>query len=120
MSKNVEYEKPIEYDMEPLYTLQVNLNSRTKQLNIWVDIVLGYFRCHRIYELSTDAFYDLQLFNNTKIRRRLNRDFITIIMEELLSLDYASWSNRDKSKLLVYWRTPKQWARIIYEYVYKA
>lgn len=57
------------------------------------------------------------LFKNDKIQRQLTRDALMTVLNDLEMNGHLEWSDkRTKSKFLIHWKTPGQWAKIIYKY----
>lgn len=77
---------------------------------------------------STTINDQSELFYNAKINRRLNLDFITEIFHHMISNYVADWYNEDvlnnyqrksnlKNAVVIYWKTPEEWASLILQYV---
>lgn len=65
-------------DFPPFYTLQPNLETRSKQLSIWKDYILDFSRSNRKFTLDYD------IFSNPSINRNCNSEFINMIIQELI------------------------------------
>ncbi|EFA78377.1 vacuolar protein sorting 25 [Heterostelium album PN500] len=110
---------PSYYNREPFFTLQPILNTQKKQLQMWQELILSYTRYHKIYELDINEYIKRgsELFNNEKIKRKLSQETIVAIFNEIVDSGYGEWLDKDKSRALVWWRKPDEWASIIYQWV---
>ena len=72
------------YDFPPLYTLQVNAQSRQKQLETWAEIILGECAATRQPMVDVATF---GLFRNDKIDRTLSPDDAKVVMDFLVKSD---------------------------------
>ena len=61
------FQWPWQYDFSPFFTLQTNLDTRSKQIEAWCDLVLAYYRHIRAYTMDINEAQSSPLFNNTKI-----------------------------------------------------
>lgn len=127
-----EFELPKIHTFPPLYTKQPNLTVLQKQLDTWGEIILKYCEHYKITSLSLqgsvlgtqldnlDTLALPLLFVNKNINRQVSDDFRGIIFKHLIhKLHRAEYINpkQPDAGILVYWRTPTEWANIIYSYV---
>jgi ESCRT-II complex subunit VPS25 len=97
-------------------TLQPVLNTRTKQMQSWCELILDFARHHKLYCLNIpEAVATSPLFNNNKIQRRLSVDVARIFLDYVVSKNFGEWLDKEKNNILLYWRTPEEWANIIYK-----
>jgi len=111
------YEFPQIYNMTPFFTLQPVLNTRTKQIEMWTNLILDYIRYHHIHQLSVREVSTSPLFFNSVINRRLTVNNIVLMIDHLVEKGNAEWIGKDKDRVIIYWRTPAEWANLIYQYV---
>ena len=50
-----------------MFRLQPNLDTRQKQIDAWMSLVLAYHRYHKKYTLDVTEIQSSPLFNNTSI-----------------------------------------------------
>ncbi|KAJ3020507.1 Vacuolar protein-sorting-associated protein 25 [Thoreauomyces humboldtii] len=130
------YAFPSIHDFPPFYTIQPTLSTRGKQLQLWCDIILQYCAATKTPSLSTSTTgpspsspsspsgsapsASAALFTNDKIRRRLDRDAITTIIDELVKQGNAEWDHPTKrDSCLVMWRKPEQWAAAVAKWAFE-
>jgi ESCRT-II complex subunit VPS25 len=128
-------EWPWQYDFPPLYTLQPNEDTRAKQVEAWSDLILGYCKANKLYQLSSNDLQKLELFNNKKIDRRCSLELADAVLNALANRGNAEWIGPNNKSLspnkkqpagqpslahancLILWNTVAEWASIVYEYV---
>ena len=66
-------------EFPPFYTLQPNLDTKNKQLNLWKEYILQISLKNRLWIL------DYKIFKNSKINRSCSPEFINLIIEELVN-----------------------------------
>lgn len=111
---------PWQHSFPPFYTQQPHAETRLKQLETWRQIVLDY--CRRKGQTSIDVveIATSDLFNNQAINRRVDGDFLNVILSHLQSKGNLEWSDKTKRRAHIYWRSPEEWARLIYAFVSKS
>ncbi|XP_065888714.1 vacuolar protein-sorting-associated protein 25-like [Dysidea avara] len=110
------FEWPWQYSFEPFFTIQPNPDTREKQLDAWCDLVLAYCKYTREYVLDVKTVATSTLFNNDQIKRRLSIEGVQAVLERLELKGHLEWQDSSKSRCLVMWRTPEEWANIIYHW----
>ena len=134
---------PWQYSFPPFFTLQINEDTKRKQLEAWCDLVLAYCQRKRIFQLDLVQAQSNELFNNRKIDRKCPLDLQVAIVEHLVKQNRAEWlpdgdssssspvssphKKRDqqqqqppkRTKCLVFWLTLDEWAAQISQYVNK-
>ena len=122
-------EWPWQYSFPPFFTLQVNEDTKKKQLDAWCDLVLTYSKHNRIFQLDLAESQSTELFMNKKIDRKCSTDLVNVIVDELIKRGRADWVTNDvtasrnsknppaKSKVFILWHTLDEWAKIVYEFV---
>lgn len=90
-----------------------------KQAELWGSVILGYCQHKRIFALDIDAAEKTVLFNNESIKRKLNKEAITFFLDHLVGQGKAEWTDkRAKKRCIIFWRTPNEWADIIWKWVF--
>ncbi|EGC35872.1 hypothetical protein DICPUDRAFT_32729 [Dictyostelium purpureum] len=119
MNSSESFQFPLYYNKEPFFTIQPIINTRKIQLQMWQDLILAYSRSNKIYELDLNESIktNLNLFNNEKINRKLSRDSLKIIFDDIIENGYAEWIDKEKNRVLIMWRKPEEWASLIYKWV---
>ena len=112
-----QFEWPALYSYPPFYTLQTNLDTRTKQIDAWCTLILNFFRHNKLYILDvTEVLTSSELFNNSKLKRALSRETATVMLNTLETRGNLEWQDKEKTRCLVMWRTPKEWGALIYQW----
>ncbi|KAF2073009.1 hypothetical protein CYY_005687 [Polysphondylium violaceum] len=113
------FQFPVYYNKEPFFTVQPVLDTRKKQFQMWRDLILQYCSSLKIYEL--DLLESIKsnsiLFFNQKINRRLSIESLKLIIQDIVDNGYAEWLDKDKSRVLILWRKPEEWASLLYKWV---
>ncbi|KAI8819178.1 ESCRT-II complex subunit-domain-containing protein [Fimicolochytrium jonesii] len=115
---------PSIHDFPPFYTIQPTISTRTKQLQLWCEILLQYCAATRTSELLVAPAAMNQdpmtqaVFANERIRRRLNREAIQQIVDELVQQGQAEWDSPAKDQCLIYWRKPEDWGAQVYKWAF--
>lgn len=90
---------PWQYDFPPFFTLQPNSDTRAKQLEAWVELVLAYFKATRSYLLDVNEAGSSPLFSNKeKKRERIER--LCLGMSWFLSSETETASHQPRPLLL--------------------
>lgn len=125
-------EWPWQYSFPPFFTLQINEDTKKKQLDAWCDLVLAYCKQTRSFQLDLIESQSSELFNNKKIDRKCSLELIAVIIDELVRRSRAEWiinnselvnsksssnNTKTKSKAFILWHTLDEWSKIIYEFV---
>ncbi len=111
-------ELPWQYSFPPFFTLQINEDTKRKQLDAWCDLVLNYCKHNRIFQLDASDYQNFELFSNKKIDRKCSPELVNVIFDELVRRGKSEWVNLKQSKkCFILWYTLDEWARIIYDYV---
>jgi ESCRT-II complex subunit VPS25 len=110
------FEWPWQYNFPPFFTLQPNLDTRRKQVDAWTSLILAYCRHHRKYTLDVAEALTSPLFNNTTIGRKLSPDTVYILLDDLQKKGHVEWTDKSRRQCLVMWRTPQEWAQLIYRW----
>lgn len=125
-------EWPWQYNFPPFFTLQLNEDTKKKQIDAWCDLILKYCREKRIFQLDLAETLNTELFSNSKIDRKCSPELINEIFEQLLQKNRAEWimppslssknnktsqQNSTNRKCYIYWHTLDEWAKLIYDYV---
>ncbi|KAH7715616.1 CRE-VPS-25 protein [Aphelenchoides avenae] len=110
------FQWPWQFDFPPFFTIQPNLVTREKQLQAWARLVIDYCQFHRVYALDINELVKSELFNNTKIGRRLDETGIRTVFNYLEQQKHVEWTDKAKNRCHIYWRRPDEWGQLIYEW----
>lgn len=72
---------PEYYSFKPFFTLQVIKETRIKQINLWITLILSYHKHHKLTQMIPSSF---TLFKNEAIRRELTSEGRHCIIEEMI------------------------------------
>ncbi|XP_031558180.1 vacuolar protein-sorting-associated protein 25-like [Actinia tenebrosa] len=112
-----QFEWPWQYNFPPFYTLQPNLDTRNKQLDAWCDLILSYYKNKKAYMLDVTEAMSSELFYNKKINRKLSKEALDTILEELNKKGNLEWEDKTKQRCHVMWRKPEEWAALIFKWI---
>ncbi len=65
------FQWPWQYNFPPFFTIQPNLDTRSKQIDAWCSLVLEFHKHSKKYELDVKEATASSLFRNDKINRIL-------------------------------------------------
>lgn len=108
----------------PFYTLQPNLTTRARQLELWSALVTSYCAHHRLFRLSLSS-PPADLFANASIKRSLKPADTRAVLDHMsqpANGPRAEWINsttrgETSNTCYIYWKTPTEWADQIYAFV---
>lgn len=66
------FQWPWQYHFPPFFTVQVNSDTRAKQLEAWCQLVLDFHRARKSYVLDTNEAQSSPLFSNEELNRILS------------------------------------------------
>ncbi|KAI9591549.1 vacuolar protein sorting 25 [Syncephalis fuscata] len=98
MSKSAErFDFPAIHQFPPFYTRQPTDATRTRQLEIWSDLLLAYAQHTR--------------------QTCLSRDLLIEIIEISVNKGDVAWIDTAKTEVFIYWRRPDAWGQLIYNWI---
>ena len=122
-----QFELPSIYDFPPFFTRQPNENTWAAQRGIWISLILSYFKHLRLYKLdctSATSIDQVDLFRNKSINRQLKPEVLQEIVGVMIregTAEAVTWNSvagkMIPAEVLIYWRTPSEWANYIAEWV---
>uniref|UniRef100_T1JMR6 Vacuolar protein-sorting-associated protein 25 n=1 Tax=Strigamia maritima TaxID=126957 RepID=T1JMR6_STRMM len=115
-----DFQWPWQYNFPPFFTFQPNLNTRKKQVDAWRSLILSYHKFYKQYVLDTTEAQNSPLFYNVELNKSIGKlpvDVIQIILEDLRQKGDCEWIDKQKKRCYVYWRTPSEWGKQIYDWV---
>lgn len=107
---------PWEYQFPPFFTIQPNEETRKAQLSAWRSLVINYTSHHRIYNMDIADAANHPLFNNKEINRSLTHEGLMTVLEDLQKHGHIEWTDKNKSKFLIHFKSIGQWANLLYDY----
>ncbi|KAB7504167.1 Vacuolar protein-sorting-associated protein 25, partial [Armadillidium nasatum] len=87
-------------------------------LKTWCNLVIDWGKFHNIVQLDVAEAPSLDVFKNTDIKRNLSPESVLVVLDELAQRGNLEWT--DKTKALLFWRSPAEWAEKIYSWVQNA
>lgn len=97
--------------------MQPHAETKARQLSAWKALVLDYHRIKKESILDIHEAMRSPLFFNSSINRKLEPDFILLILNDLMHKKNAAPCDKSKNRWEIYWHTLEEWASIIYNYV---
>jgi ESCRT-II complex subunit VPS25 len=101
-------------DFPPFYTLQLNIETRTKQLLAWSHIIRDEYPMF-IVDLSGHLH---EVFTNSKLKRGLSPEFLESLCEFLVEQDLGEWIVK-RSQFLTFKRSIGDWAALVHSWATK-
>jgi len=119
---------PTYYSFPPFFTLQPNLTTLARQLELWSALIQSYCAHNHIFRLSLSAAASSPLFTNSSLNRRLDLLSIRRVLDYMATTEgdrRAEWVSvgkkakdaADKSTAWIYWKRPEDWADLVYGWV---
>ncbi|KAI9294102.1 ESCRT-II complex, vps25 subunit [Neoconidiobolus thromboides FSU 785] len=112
------FQYPKIFDFPPLFSKQIVPKIQEEQIEHWKQIILNYYYYHRLFLLDINLFnkqdISMECFENKKIGRKLNLDFLKEIVTEMYKCKLVLFEDE---KFIILWRKPNEWADIIYQWV---
>ncbi|KXS95130.1 hypothetical protein AC578_2886 [Pseudocercospora eumusae] len=123
-TKSASFTFPAYTTFPPFYTLQPNLTTRSRQLELWSALITSYCAHHRIFRLALSS-PPSNLFSNASIKRSLKPADIRAVLEHMSKPENgprAEWiaptsRSETSNTCYIYWKTPTEWADTIYKFV---
>ncbi|CDR98123.1 -Vacuolar protein-sorting-associated protein 25 [Babesia bigemina] len=75
-------------DFPPLYTEQINDATLSKQLEVWEGLICWQFNSNGLHIINSNIM-DVYPFSNTKINRRVSRDFMVLIAQHMVERGFG-------------------------------
>ncbi|KAG2393701.1 hypothetical protein C9374_007232 [Naegleria lovaniensis] len=116
MSKQQDFKFPLFYSLPPYYSFQHILETRAKQYKAWSSLILKYYEHQRKFVMNV-AEEEMNFFNNKNINRKMQKDTIYDLLEDMVSKERAEWADKKKETIFIYWKTPAEWADKIQKWV---
>mmetsp|Transcript_3137 Transcript_3137/g.8494 ORF Transcript_3137/g.8494 Transcript_3137/m.8494 type:complete len:184 (+) Transcript_3137:3-554(+) len=107
------YQFPPFWHLPPFFTLQPHAAVRAKQLDLWKQLARDYCAHHRVWVLDVSNAGRVGLFRNPALQRQLTAEGLQALAEHLVAAGAAAWADGDRTRLLMYWRMPGEWADLI-------
>jgi ESCRT-II complex subunit VPS25 len=101
------------YDFPPFFTLQLNPSTRNRQLETWAGIIRDKYSGFYITKGNTD-----ELFDNERIKRRLDPNFISTLCDHLRVKGLGEWVSDER--FLVYKYSMSEWSDMIHNWAKKS
>lgn len=100
------------------YTLQEHLPTQRKQLTMWAALTYKYLTKQNLLEFTRPRMEadDFVLYNNPRIRRRLDKGFISAILDELLRTHKIDWKDPSKQTFLIFKYSVEDLSEAIYKW----
>ena len=76
---------PEHYNWPCFFTVQVNSDTRGKQLKLWQELISRYSEANKIHTWGVTELYNSELCCNAEADRRLSKHDFDVLMEYLIS-----------------------------------
>lgn len=115
-----EFQWPWQYNFPPFFTIQPNLDTQAKQIEAWKNMLISYYKHHKLYRLDVTEAQTSPLFCNDGIKRKLALEDIRLVLDSMNKTGHVEWDNdNEKMRCYLMWRTPDEWADMIFSWVNK-
>ncbi|EDV21146.1 uncharacterized protein TRIADDRAFT_30973 [Trichoplax adhaerens] len=110
------FQWPWQYDFPPFFTIQPNVETQTKQIQAWCELVLDYQKHIKSYAIDVQESLSSPLFHNAKIKRKLPIDGVYLVLNALKDKGLLEWQDKKMSRALLMWRSAEEWAKLIFNW----
>ncbi|KAF2771723.1 ESCRT-II complex, vps25 subunit [Teratosphaeria nubilosa] len=98
----------------PFYTLQLNLTTRARQLDLWSTLLTTYYAHHHLFRLNLST-PPPDLFTSPTKARSLSPTNIRILLDHLASTGKVEWipaatKGQESHAVWVWWKSAGEWA----------
>ena len=95
--------------------IQINTETRERQLRAWKDLILSYCAAQRSFILDPHTF---PYFRNDAIQRSLNPNSVMQVVQYLISQGHAEWEDQlAQSRLRILWKSVPVLSQEIYSWI---
>ncbi|KFX99909.1 hypothetical protein O988_03604 [Pseudogymnoascus sp. VKM F-3808] len=116
------FEFPAFYSFPPFFSPQPSTTTEHARRSKWSSLILAYCRQKKLWKLTLVDAIDTDLFWNKTINRRVSLADAKDIVNAMRKEGRAEWlggkkDSESKEVAWIYWRTPEEWAGLIYDWV---
>ena len=110
---NPNYTFPEYFKWPFFFTLQKHPETRRKQIEMWIRLVIKFCKDNKVWRLSKSEFYE-NMGKNPKIRRKLNNEGVDLIFNSLVSEKKAMYVNpKLHDDIFILWKSYEEWEKIL-------
>eukprot|EP00347_Sterkiella_histriomuscorum_P005578 403356074 len=113
------FELPTQHSWPFFYTIQLNVDTRERQMKMWADLILNYTKSKQQYSISLGELYNSHITQNPEINRRLSMDSLLQIADWMSKNKFADFTSESREKIFVYWRPIQEIADAVYQWANK-
>ncbi|KAL7677298.1 hypothetical protein ACOME3_003534 [Neoechinorhynchus agilis] len=101
----------------PFYTLQPNLDTRHRQMQLWSDVLLDNYKHQNITKINIGTFRTDPIFQNQEINRCVDKEFLDVLQDYMISTESLVYSDKTKSNVFVLWKSIPDWMNTIENFI---
>ena len=110
---NPNYTFPEYYRWPFFFTLQRHPETKKKQIEMWIKLIIQFCKDNKVWRLSKSEFYE-NLGKNPKIQRKLNNEAVDIIFKSLVEQKKAMYVNKSiLDDIFILWKSYDEWEQIL-------
>ena len=110
---NPNYKFPEYYRWPFFFTLQRHPETRKKQIEMWIKLIIQFCKDNKVWRLSKSEFYE-NIGKNPNIRRKLNNEAVDLIFNSLVSEKKAMYVNpKILDDIFILWKSYEEWEKIL-------
>ncbi|XP_028403021.1 vacuolar protein-sorting-associated protein 25-like [Dendronephthya gigantea] len=111
------FDWPWHYKFPPFFTIQQNSDTKARQLDLWCNLVLTYYKHKKLYVFDVNEAQNSPLFFNKEINRKLPIEGINLVLETLRKRGNLEWQDKKAERGYIMWRKPEEWGSLIYQWI---
>ena len=110
---NPSYKFPDYYRWPFFFTLQRHPETRRKQIEMWIKLIIQFCKDNKVWRLSKSEFFE-NMGKNPNIKRKLNNEAVDVIFSSLVEQKKAMYVNpKILDDIFILWKSYDEWEKIL-------
>ena len=110
---NPSYKFPDYFRWPFFFTLQRHPETRRKQIEMWIKLIIQFCKDNKVWRLSKSEFFE-NMGKNPNIKRKLNNEAVDVIFSSLVEQKKAMYVNtKILDDIFILWKSYDEWEKIL-------
>ena len=110
---NPSYKFPDYFRWPFFFTLQRHPETRRKQIEMWIKLIIQFCKDNKVWRLSKSEFFE-NMGKNPNIIRKLNNEAVDVIFSSLVEQKKAMYVNpKILDDIFILWKSYDEWEKIL-------